>query len=407
MRRRILFISMCLPFNQAFHAGGKTFNYYINAFANDPHNEVTLISKVLPEEEEYVKTVNPAIKGYYVRTPKKLIHKLWGYLKSLNSKFNPKYPYGNVLTKEIFDQIERVLQMLQKQGYIPDVIVLEWTWILLFIDIVKKYYPNAKYVASEHDVSFLGLKRICDNTEGYFKKRKAQIYYSYEKRYELQAIKKCDYVVTHNKKDYQLLVDNGINDKILGTIVPYFVQQKPLDRCSNNRDILFYGAMNRLENYNAAIWFIDHVMNQLCDMDIRLIIIGNKPPKQLLQKQNEKIICTGYVESILPYFASCMCLVAPLQEGAGIKVKILEAMALGAPVLTNDIGIEGIYAEDKKEFLYCRTENDYINYIKAIYHKQIDVEPIAINARKFIQTNYDLKASYKQYSEKIYELSGK
>ena len=62
MKRKILYISMCLPFDKAFHAGGKTFNYYINSFANDPDNEVTLIAKVLPDEERYVDTVNKNIR---------------------------------------------------------------------------------------------------------------------------------------------------------------------------------------------------------------------------------------------------------------------------------------------------------------------------------------------------------
>lgn len=74
----------------------------------------------------------------------------------MNSKFNPLYPYGNVLTKEIFDQIERKLIKLKNENYQPNIVILEWTWMLLFIEKVKLYFPDAKYVASEHDVSFFG-----------------------------------------------------------------------------------------------------------------------------------------------------------------------------------------------------------------------------------------------------------
>ena len=85
--RKILFISMCMPFEKAFHAGGKTFNYYINKFANDSANEVTLIAKVLPEEEEYIKEVNLNIDAYYVCTPKNKVKKYLSYVKSINSKY--------------------------------------------------------------------------------------------------------------------------------------------------------------------------------------------------------------------------------------------------------------------------------------------------------------------------------
>ena len=250
---------MCMPFKKAFHAGGKTFNYYINKFANDSANEVTLIAKVLPEEEEYIKEVNSNIDAYYVCTPKKKVKKYLSYVKSINSKFNPTYPYGNVLTKEIFDQIEEKLKQLKEKEYCPDIIVLEWTWMMLFIDKVKKYYPDAVYIASEHDVSFLGLERKKDNIKNSFFKYKQEIYYQNIKKRELQCINECDYVVTHNEKDRKLLLENNVNEERVGTITPYFEKPNIVKRNSNFKDIVFYGAMNRTENSETAIWFIKNV----------------------------------------------------------------------------------------------------------------------------------------------------
>ena len=57
-KRKILYLSMSIPYNKVRHAGGKTFNYYINSFAEDTNNEVTLIAKVLPEEENEVNNIN-------------------------------------------------------------------------------------------------------------------------------------------------------------------------------------------------------------------------------------------------------------------------------------------------------------------------------------------------------------
>lgn len=404
MKRRILYISMCMPFDKAFHAGGKTFNYYINSFADDPDNEVTLITKVLPDEEKYIETVNSKIKTYYVSTPKKRIKKYVSYIRSLNSKFNPWYPYGNVLSKEIYAQIESNLKKFKQQNYEPHVVILEWTWILLFIDVVKKYFPNSIYVASEHDVAFLGLERRVNNSKGFISRKKSEIYYNNIKERELISINKCDYVVTHNDKDRRLLIENGISEEKLGTIVPYFEQKQELPRNSNNRDIVFYGAMNRMENSESAIWFINKVMPLLDELDIRFVIVGNKPPENLLKLQNERIICTGYVECINPYFSSAMCVVAPLQDGAGIKVKILEAMALGAPVLTNEIGIEGIDAVDREHFIYCETPSEFASVIKDIYTGKIDAEKIARNAVKMMKDSYDLNTSFVRYSSKVYEL---
>lgn len=83
--------------------------------------------------------------------------------------------------------------------------------------------------------------------------------------------------------------------------------------------------MSRHENYLSALLFIDKVMPLLSELDIRFIILGSNPPQDPNERQNERIIVTGFVDSIVPYFEKCMCMVAPLILGAGIKVKIIEA----------------------------------------------------------------------------------
>ena len=402
-KRKILYLSMSIPYNKVRHAGGKTFNYYINSFAEDTNNEVTLIAKVLPEEENEVNNINPKIRTLLVRTPQNTVKKYFSYLKSINSKFNPLYPYGNVLTKEIFDQIEQQLKVLNKEKYCPDVIILEWTWMMLFVDRVKKYFPNAKYVASEHDVSFLGAKRELDRAKG-VRKINRKLFYQNLKRRELECIKKCDYVVTHNDKDRRILLKNGVDKTKLGVIVPYFEKTEAVKRENISNDIVFYGAMNRYENEISAIWFIKNVMPRIKDLDARYVIIGNKPSEEIKKYSSEKVIITGFVEDIKPYFARAKCLAAPIQAGAGIKVKILEAMAMGVPVLTNSIGIEGIDAENGIHYFYCETPKEYERIIRKIYAKEINIEIITQNAVKMISDNYNLEKSFERYSRRIYDL---
>lgn len=404
MKRKILFISMCLPFDKAFHAGGKTFNYYINQFANDDDNEVTLIAKVLPEEEKYIDSINGNINLYTVATPKNKIKKIFSYVKSLNSKLNPFYKYGNVLTKEIYNQIfDRVLFM-KKNSYQPDVVVLEWTSMLLFIDKIKKVFPNAVYVASEHDVSFLGYERKYYAAKKLFKRIYAKAAYDSLKKHEIDAINSCNLVVTHNNKDRELLIKNEINESKLGVITPYYDKFPSTKRTPQKGNIIFYGAMNRVENSSSAIWFIENVMPLLNDYDIHFTIIGNKPPRELLDRANEKITVTGFVDDPAPYFENAMCLVAPLLLGAGVKVKIIEGLSSGVPVITNAIGIEGIDAEDGKEYFFATSPEEYAEIIIKMMNGSIDLSEMSANAHKLIEEKYDLNKSYDNYSKRIYDL---
>ena len=135
-KRKLLFISMCLPYTKVAHAGGKTFHYYLNSFAKDKENDVILIAKVLPSEKVYVDEWNNRIRLLSVATPDNKIKRYWSYLLSINSKVNPWYKYGNTLTKEIYGQIKKQLLTLKHEGYSPDFVILEWTEMLLFIDEV-------------------------------------------------------------------------------------------------------------------------------------------------------------------------------------------------------------------------------------------------------------------------------
>lgn len=397
-----MFISMSIPYDKIRHAGGKTFNYYINKLADDQENEITMIAKVLPEEEKYTSTINPIIKSIFVRTPLNKLKKNWTYLKSLNSKLNPNYKYGNVLTKEIYSQITTQMRILAYNGYKPDVVVLEWTWMLLFIDEVKKVFPKSKFVASEHDVSFLGAKRKIDLAVG-FRKKRAIKYYDALKKNELACIKKCDIVFTHNYKDKKILLENGIDEQIVDTIVPYFFRQS-IKREPQNGNVIFYGAMNRVENSSAAIWFIKNVMPLLTDLPILFVILGNNPPEELKKYESNKVVITGFVDDITPYFEKAMCLVAPLLMGAGIKVKILEALAMGVPVLTNDIGIEGIGAKAGEEFLYCEKPTEYEQCIRNMMTDYSEVEIIGDNGMRLVENEYDMEKSFDHYKDRIYEI---
>ena len=171
-----------------------------------------------------------------------------------------------------------------------------------------------------------------------------------------------------------------------------------------NKNILFYGAMNRMENEISAEWFIKNVMPEIKDTGAKYVIVGNKPSDELKKYESDNVIITGFVQDIQPYFSSAMCLAAPIQAGAGVKVKILEAMAMGVPVLTNNIGIEGIEVDDGIHYYHCETPEDYNGKIRYIIQNRDEAEKVAQNALKFINDNYNLKNSFKEYSEKIYSL---
>ena len=85
-------------------------------------------------------------------------------------------------------------------------------------------------------------------------------------------------------------------------------------------------------------------------------------------------------------------------------LKIIEALSSGVPVVTNDIGIEGIDAKDGVEYLHATTADEYADTIRRMISKEIDTDSISHNAIDLINKSYDLKKSFAQYSQQVYAL---
>ena len=293
----------------------------------------------------------------------------------------------------------RKLRELKLDGYCPDIIILQWTQIVLLVSKIKSLFPNSKVISIEEDVVFLGFQRKMEletsqKPRNYWRRRFDKL-----KELEIQALNKSDLVVFNNKKDQALAEREGHKTKSF-VWSPFFQSMISNKREKPNHDILFYGAMSRPENWKSAIWFIQNVMPLLDDLDIRFIIAGNRPDKELRKYESERVVLLGFVEDISQVFTNSMCLVAPLVLGAGVKIKIIEGISAGIPVLTNSIGIEGIPAIDEKDYFFCEKPEEYASIIRKLYHHEIDVDAIDKNCREFILQHYN----YEQDAEKFYSI---
>lgn len=403
MRHKLLIISPYIPYDKVPHAGGKTHNYYLKKFSQDNEFDVKLITFANEEEKKNVgETKKSCNDVHLIVYSNDKLEKLKRLILNLNYKFNMFNKNAGMCSGYLKRSVIKQLKDLKKEGYEPKYILLEWTTSVLLVKYIRGIFPQAKIIASEHDVAYLGFKRIAeiDNT---FKNK---VRYKNIYKSELEALSNCDLVVTHNFKDYNLLNDLKININNLDYICPYYDDYNNSNISSSNKNILFFGAMDRKENYESCIWFIKNVFNRLnlIDSEFKFYIVGNKPNKKLLNYCNENIIITGFVESVKPYFEQSLCMVSPLLLGAGIKVKVLEAMSAGLVVLTNEIGIEGIPAKSGEHYIHCENPEEYLNEIIKLSNKKEYPILIGAKGREQLNKNFSLESSYSKLREKILNL---
>lgn len=397
---KVLYLAYCTPYSKVTHAGGQTFNYYINNVAKKG-DEVTLISFCEYNELRNIDIEKNNINFIPIIWPRGY-KKYIGKLLSLNSKLNPYYKYSNLNTKYSILMLISKLKKLRNEGYFPDIIVLEWTQMVLMIDYIKAIYPKSKYVASEHDVTFLGWERKTKYTSDYLKKCYLKIQYTTLKKAEINALKKCDLIFTHNEKDRTIIINESDELKSKVSVLTPYYHKSIIEYKQNNNDILFFGYMARKENEISAIWFIENVMPKLIDLDIRFVIIGGGVTNRLREYESDKVIIKGYVEKIDKLFSEGFCFVAPLQLGAGIKVKVIEALQTGITVVANGIAIEGIDVENGKDFYYANKDTEYENIIRNLYFSKIK----KLSGKNFIDNNFSLKDSFENYYNRICNIIG-
>lgn len=206
----------------------------------------------------------------------------------------------------------------------------------------------AHTVITEHDVTFQSLER----KRAVAKAVSRLLYgveYARQKKWELALLHQADEVIVLCDKDRLLLAQEGVAPAKVRVQVP---EVDPKYRQVVRADLephsmLYYGAMDRAENEDAVRFFCRDILPSIVRSypAAKLYVVGANPTREIRALASAHVVVTGFIEDPLCYFASCQVAVAPLRMGAGIKIKVLECLEAGLPVVATSIGAEGIEHE--------------------------------------------------------------
>ncbi len=158
----------------------------------------------------------------------------------------------------------------------------------------------------------------------------------------------------------------------------------------DSQALLFVGYMGA-ESVDSVLYFYNEIF-PLIKKEVpssQFHIVGTSPPRKIIKlAQNKDVIVTGFVKDLRSYYRKAAVMVAPMRFVAGVQNKILEAMAMGVPVVTSRFGNEGIDAQSEKEiFVENNPENFARSVIKLLKNEDLR-RKIGINARKFVERNF-------------------
>jgi glycosyltransferase involved in cell wall biosynthesis len=206
------------------------------------------------------------------------------------------------------------------------------------------------------------------------------------KKEEIKMVRNADAVTTITKEEADIFKSETNKDifVVANGIDPNEFQFEKKRETYNN--ILFVGNFSYFPNVDAVNFFYNEVFKKI-DRKINFTIIG-KEGKNKFKFNDPRVIFKEYVEDIVSEYRKSDMLVFPIRIGGGTNFKVLEAMALGTPIVAFPERLQGLKAIPGEHFLEASTPNEYLLQIEKIYGDLKLVDELTLNARKLIEKKY-------------------
>lgn len=282
-----------------------------------------------------------------------------------------------------------LIKLLQKKKY--DIIQLEGLYLCPYIALIRRY-SDAKVVYRAHNIEHEIWNRTAQMTT-FPKKIFLKHLASRIKRFEKSYLNDYDMLVPITERDANLLNKMG-NKK------PYFTSQTGIDLSflvptAKNLEFpsLFHiGSLDWSPNQEGLIWFLNNCWPLISKKypDLTFYIAGRNAPAWLEKKFSlRNIVYLGEIEDAYEFINSKAIMVVPLFSGSGMRIKIVEGMALGKPIVTTSIGTEGIETVSGENILIADSAEAFNEAVYTLIEDQETFARIGKNAIDLIRKKFD------------------
>lgn len=254
---------------------------------------------------------------------------------------------------------------------------------------------HVKSVLVSHNIEFEELKSMCEFEKSFFKKAIYLMTYllmvRYEKRIYLDNIFDQYFFLSLADMNYAL---TKINPKINAIYLPPGVDAHSscfADIGEGEITVGFVGVMNFAPNIQACLFFYKEIFCNLEDKKKYLFFIIGKNPSVEIQKLAEidnHVIVTGVVDDVSEYYKKLHVVVIPMVSGAGVKIKLYEALSFGKFVISTRKGVQGTDFEHNKHLIIADSPSEFIDVLSNYRNNEKRYKEIAKNGYDFVQSGY-------------------
>lgn len=304
----------------------------------------------------------------------------------LNFIRNKSYHIARFTSEEFNFKLKKILS---EDNY--DVVQFEGLYLSSYIETVRKL-SAAKIILRAHNIEYVIWERLAASTKNFIKKKYLKILASQLKRYELKMWNEYDAVVPIT------IVDKAMLEKMQCRVplqtAPLGIDTSEYSFCPDvpgQFSVFHLGSMDWMPNIEAVEWFLKHVYKELIKKipDIKIYLAGKNMPSRIKSMAEKNLIIEDAISDSKKYLFDKSVMIVPLLSGGGMRVKIIEGMALGKPVVSTAIGAEGINYTRNENILIAETPQQFCDAIFKLKTDKDFYRLIAKNARELVEKEYD------------------
>ena len=280
-----------------------------------------------------------------------------------------------------------------------DTIFIEFFFMATNLDSTLLQENQAKFILVEIDISFIPFRRhfeVAKQSGDLLTQLRSWWQYQGVRSSELDTLSRFKVIVAMSSLDAEILTN--LTPKATILVAPNGVDTRTIVPRNNGTpiqgiELLYVGGLHHRPNYDAITYFLQDILPALSTAleDVHLTVLGNTAglADELTKLAPTSISFEGWVPDAAPYYERCLAVVVPLRVGGGTRLKILEAMAAGTPVIATHVGAEGIDVIHEETILFADTPEDFTQAVTRLKHDTVFATSLADSGRKLCESHYD------------------
>jgi len=285
---------------------------------------------------------------------------------------------------------EKLKEVLQEKKY--DIIQLEGSYMGLYLPDIKTI-SQARVSMRAHNLEYEIWERIAKNAS-FIKRLYLSNLAKRIKRLEVEQLNTFSAIIPITQRDANSLKDLGCRIPMHITPTGMDVDISQIDHSEMEFPSVFHiGALDWPPNQEGLLWFFDEVWPLVLKKhpEIRFYLAGRNAPDKMKNLKVKNLVFVGEVDSAIDFMNSKAIGIVPLLSGSGMRIKIVEGMALGKVMVTTTIGAEGNPAKDHQELMIADTPQEFAAKICQLIENQSVYHTMSKAAINFVQKHFDNK----------------